>query len=296
MSQEEREVLEKIAQVMESLPSESLLAKCWTEEQKEEWHKRRKWNILIAQAWREERNLIKGDGLDIALKKKEIDKLEKYGIELFVDYYYTLWEIVKVVEPYVDFFHSFLRYIVSTADFLSVPLPQIFLEFFRKILIQQYSFDSPYELFSEILKENEDDIFSVCLRKSYQEVSLKKAEIGSQLISKFLFKGMKDGFYYQPQSFNEIEEIKKQIKKHFPWIYFSTSWQDMVITVSQFAVEDKLLTQKALDDFNELAMETCRLNGTASRKRKSKTWDKRRSVAWKNGKKAYAEDGVYKFP
>ncbi len=60
MSQSEREVLEKIALVMESLPSESLLEKCFTEEQREEWHKRRKWNILIAKAWREQFHLIKG--------------------------------------------------------------------------------------------------------------------------------------------------------------------------------------------------------------------------------------------
>ncbi|MGK7919562.1 MAG: hypothetical protein AB4080_06095, partial [Trichodesmium sp.] len=134
MSQSEREVLEKIAQVMESLPSESLLAKCWTEEQKEEWQKQRKWNILIAQAWREECNLIKGDCLDIALNNKQIDKLEKHGIELLVEYYNTLWEIVKIVEPYVDFIHSLLRYIVSTADLLSVPLPKVFIDIFLKKL------------------------------------------------------------------------------------------------------------------------------------------------------------------
>ncbi|NET46532.1 hypothetical protein [Okeania sp. SIO2B3] len=72
--------MEKIARVIENLPNGNLLAKCWNEEQKEKWHQQRKWNILIAKAWREEHNLIKGDGLDIALKNKEIDKLEKEGI------------------------------------------------------------------------------------------------------------------------------------------------------------------------------------------------------------------------
>ncbi|NES73024.1 MAG: hypothetical protein F6K24_51405 [Okeania sp. SIO2D1] len=144
MSQEKREVLEKIARVIESLPSENLLAKCWTEEQKERWHKQRNWNILIAKAWREEHNLIKGDGLYIALKNKEIDKLEKEGIELLVEYYNTLLEIVKIVAPYVDFFHSFLRLIVSTADCLSVPLPKIFIDLFLKKLQQEYLFSSPY--------------------------------------------------------------------------------------------------------------------------------------------------------
>ncbi|NET46530.1 hypothetical protein [Okeania sp. SIO2B3] len=71
----------------------------------------------------------------------------------------------------------------------------------------------------------------------------------------------------------------------------------------QLAIREKLLDKnkelllkKKFEDFNTLAMEACRLNGTASRKRKSKTWDKRSSVAWKNGRKAYAEGSVYKFP
>ncbi|MDJ0518344.1 MAG: hypothetical protein QNJ74_19520 [Trichodesmium sp. MO_231.B1] len=52
MSPKEREVLEKIAQVMESLPSESLLEKCWTEEQKQEWQKARNTQVYIAECWR----------------------------------------------------------------------------------------------------------------------------------------------------------------------------------------------------------------------------------------------------
>jgi len=297
MSQKEREVLEKIAQVMESLPSENLLEKCWTEEQKEEWYKRRKWNILIAKAWREECNLIKGDCLGIALKNQEIDKLEQDGIELLIDYYNTLWEIVKIVEPYIDFFHSFLRYIVSTADCLSVPLPKVFIDLFLKKLRQEYLFTSPYGLFSAILKENENNLFSVCL-KPYQEIYLTDAQKGSKLVEKFLYQGMKDGCYYQPN-----DDEFQQLKKYFSWEDFYASWQNMTLMVGQLAIREKLLTKneelllkEKFEEFNKLAMETCRLNGTASRKRKSKTWDKRRSVAWKNGKKAYAEGGVYNFP
>ncbi|NET46531.1 hypothetical protein [Okeania sp. SIO2B3] len=104
---------------------------------------------------------------------------------------------MKIVAPYVDFFHSFLRYIVSTADCLSVPLPKIFIDLFLKKLQQEYLFSSPYGLFYAILKENENEIFSVCL-KPYQEISLTNAQKGSKLVEKFLYKGMKDGCYYQP--------------------------------------------------------------------------------------------------
>lgn len=158
-------------------------------------------------------------------------------------------------------------------------------------------FSSPDELFYAILKENENEIFSVCL-KPYQEISLTKAQEGSKLVEQFLYKGMKDGCYYQP---NDDEFTK--LKKDFSWEDFSASWQNMTLMAGQLAIREKwldknkeLLLKNKFEDFNELTMEICRLNGTASRKRKSKTWDKRSSVAWKNGRKAYAEGGVYKFP
>ncbi|MEB3340739.1 hypothetical protein [Okeania sp.] len=244
---------------------------------------------MIAKAWREQLKLTPGYTLDTAVDNQEIDAIEKEGILLLIKCYYTLWQIVKIVETDVHSFHSFLQSIVSIADYFSWSLPQIFLNFFSNILSQKYSFDSPYELFIEILRENEDDIFSVCLR--YEEISLKKAERGSELISNLLFEGIKEGFYYQPND----DEIK-QIKKYFSWVGFSASWQVMVLTVSQFSVLRNPQLALKLKEFNKLTIECNDLTKTACRKRKSKTWDKRRSVAWKNGKKAYAENGVYKFP
>ncbi|MGD1703445.1 hypothetical protein [Dapis sp. BLCC M229] len=72
MSQEEAEVLEKIAQVIESLPSESLLTKCWTEEQKDEWQKARNTQVDLAECWRAKFIYQQGDPIAEALDKKEI--------------------------------------------------------------------------------------------------------------------------------------------------------------------------------------------------------------------------------
>ncbi len=171
-----------------------------------------------------------------------------------------MWEIVKVVEPDVHSFHSFLQSIVSIADYFSWSLPQIFLDFFGKILNQKYSFNSAYELFAAILRENEDDMFSVCLR--YEEISLKKSEQGSELISNFLFKGMTEGFYYQPTC-----DERKQIKQYFSWVDFSASWQVMVLAASQCSVLRNPQLILKLKKFNDLIIECNDLTKTVSRKR-----------------------------
>ncbi len=109
MSQEEREVLEKIARVMENLPSQSLLEKCWTEEQKEEWQKARNIQVYLVECWRAKFIYQQGDPIAEALDKKEIIQHKYDLIWLSVNQYKVQWELIKVAEKYVINGHNFCQ-------------------------------------------------------------------------------------------------------------------------------------------------------------------------------------------
>lgn len=290
MTQNNIEILEQIAQLLENLPSEQLLQQAKTSEQIEEWHSQRKGNQILAQCWRA-KFITHCDALiNQALDRKEIDQLKYDGIWLLVKQYKVLWDIVQLAEPDVKLVHFIMRFIVKFANSYSLQLPQIFLQIFGKILKYEYQFQSSFELFSEILTETETDRFLLCL-KPYQEISISKGEDGLKQVKEIIDRGMPQGFY---PLLNNIET--KKLKSKFPWDSFQMSWMTMTIMVCPFAAFTKPLLKEKLHKFNKQIAEMSELGITACRKRESKTWRRPRSFAWKNGRKVYASKngGVYR--
>lgn len=283
------EILEQIAQVIETLPSEHLLHHAKTQDQIDEWHTIRKGNSIIAECWRSEFIKRNGDPLTGSLDNEEIDQLKYDGIWLLVRQYKALWDLVQLTEPYVKQLHSKLQACLSLDDEDSAQLPKEFLKYFGYILQKSYIFDSPYQLFAEILKETEKDRFLSCLK--YQYVSVPKGQAGFKQIKESFNKVMPDEFYAR---LNPIEAQK--LKNNFPGESFSVSWMPMTLLASQCVAPSKPEVREKLIEFNNLTVEMCDLGITACRKRGSKTWPKVRSFAWKNGKKLYGSKagGVYR--
>ncbi|MCL1473326.1 hypothetical protein [Argonema antarcticum] len=290
MSKKDVEFLEEIAQIIENLPSEHLLHQANTQDKIDEWHTMRKGNGIIAECWRAEFIVGQGDPIAQALDNKEIDKLKYDGIWLLVRHYKSLWEIVQLAESYVKIVHSDLRSALFLPKCFSVQLPEQFVKLFGKILDNEYYFKSAYELFAEILKETENDRFSVCLRP-YKEISMDKGQKGFKQVRGFVDKGMPDGFYPR---LNQSE--MRKLKNNFSWENFHVSWMPMTLVAAQFAAQVNPALRHKLIEFNESTIEMCRLGATACRKPESKTWRKQRSFAWINGKKVYASKigGVYR--
>lgn len=291
MSRKDADVWEQVAQLIENSPSECLLQKAWTDEQRNYWHKLREKNSLVAQGLRAK--FIPGyrDTITIAEEEKKIDKLEGEAIWLLVDHYKILWEIVQIVEPYVNLFHSLLRYVFFLSKNFQIQLPKQFEKIFGDILSHEYPFKSAYELFVAIVKESNED-FDECL-KPYNKISIDKGEQGLKQVKGFFDEGMPNGFY---PILNPIEQ--KQLKNNFSWENFTVTWMVMTICVSQFATKWKPLLKRKLLDYNDLVCEMCNLGITACRKRDSRTWQKRRSFAWIKGRRVYASKagGVYPQP
>ncbi|MGA9378558.1 MAG: hypothetical protein WBV73_07285 [Phormidium sp.] len=290
MTQNNVEILEQIAQLLENLPSEQLLQQAKTSEQIEEWHSQRKGNQILAECCRAEFITHCDAPIVQALDRKEIDRLKHDGIWLLVRQYKVLWEIVQLAEPDVKQVHSELRYIWELADTNSLQLPKEFIHTFQPIIKKEYSFCSAFELYLAILKEMENTRFLQCF-KGYQPISIPKAEKGFKQIKGIVAQGILNKFY---PSLNPIET--KKLKNNFSGDDFQMSWMTMTIFACQFAGSINSSLKDKLHEFNKLVMEMSELGVTACRKRESKTWRKPRSFAWKNGKRIYASKngGVYR--
>ncbi len=148
MSQKEREVLEKIAQFMENFPSESLLAKCLTEEQEEEWQKARNTQLYIAECWRYK--FIYNQVYPIP----EVSKHKYDLIVLNVELYKAQSELIQVAEKYFKQVHA-----QSTKLFPANIKSRLYKFFPDSIFLKPYPFNSPYDLFIATLKEEIESTF-----------------------------------------------------------------------------------------------------------------------------------------
>ncbi len=292
MTQNNVEILEQIAQLLENLPCEQLLQQAKTPDQIEEWHSQRRGNKIIAECWRAKFINHSDAPINQALDRKEIDELRYKGIWHLVKQYKVLWDIVQLAEPYVKKVHSELRDCWELAEINSVPLPKEFIHTFQPIIKKEYSFCSAFELYIAILKEMENTRFLQCF-KGYQEISIPKAEKGFKQLREIVAQGSRDKLY---PSLNPIET--KELKNNFSGDEFQISWMSLTIFACQFAEAINSSLKDKLHEFNKLVMEMSELGVTACRKRESKTWRKPRSFAWKNGRRIYASKngGVYREP
>jgi len=155
-AQQRRIATEKnIAQFLETLPLETLLALTETEEQIQHWLLHRNFQIWVSQCW-SALHEGKDDPLHIQLQSGDIDAMTYNRVWLTVDYYEKLWELIQISFCYVK------------------------AEFERLELASQPK--SALELFLEIVKRRANAAFSVCL--GYNEVSAPKFVKECQLISR----------------------------------------------------------------------------------------------------------------
>ncbi|MGB3513563.1 MAG: hypothetical protein WBA93_31010 [Microcoleaceae cyanobacterium] len=263
MSQSEREFLEKIAQVMESLPSESLLAKCWIEEQKEEWQKARNTQVYIAECWRAKFIYQQGDPIAEALDKKEIIQHKYHLIWLTVDQYKAQWELIQVAEKYVRQLHPKFTNLLSSKKISS----QLYKFFPDSIFMQPYPFNSAYDLFVATLKEEIEGAFKICLEKHY-DINLKTIKKGvKQLIKMIDPEDNPTGIY------PELHPKEQQdLKKNIGWRRFSFSWLGMTLLICQSVAPKDYLLREKLVRFNSSSTEALELSAKVSYKFKAFTW------------------------
>ncbi|MBD1899656.1 hypothetical protein NDI44_17715 [Trichocoleus sp. DQ-A3] len=281
MSLKENEMLEQIAQLIASLPSDYHLPYLRTDDQISEWHLSRNTQLLIAECWKAKFITKQGDPIAISLDRKEISKHKYELIWLTVNRYKAQWELVQIAEPYLKKTHSRLTYVSVYDKYFPKPISKLWCKFFKSISTKKYPFESSYDLFEDSLKEEVDGSFSWCLRP-YYDVTLKKWTKGIKQLIK-VFEQEKSEELYTQQTPIEVEKLKS----NFGWDKLEFSWMGMTLIVCQFALLSDPLLRSKLVEYNQLLQESFKLVATISRKLPG--------FAWKRGKVVYASKtgGVY---
>ncbi len=283
MSLKDSEIIEKIAQLLENLPSDDFLQYRLTEDQINEWHQLRKDNILIAKTWRSHFHNQPDYFLDEAVDSKEISLHKRDLIVLMVKQYIARWELFQVAEEYVKSYHLQLQNLTNHLEVLPKPICQVWYKFFRDISLKKYPFQSPYDLFAQTLIQEKNEAFSCSL--SYYEVPIKKWRKATKQITNIFDNSNQDGTYPQLKP-KEAEKLKKNLV----WDKVGFSWLGLTLFVCQLkAPKDKLLKDKLIA-YNQSLKEALSVAVTASRTV--------RSFAWKKGKIVYASGtgGTYPDP
>ncbi|MDI9638754.1 hypothetical protein QQ054_06035 [Oscillatoria amoena NRMC-F 0135] len=273
----------KIAKLLENLPSDQIRTQAITEDQKQEWSAARKHNELISKGWKDSFSK-NSDSVARYLENKEIDKLQYEYITSKVRYYRMIWSLVKELTSEVNGVFLMLLFCRKMGDFLEYK-DRSFLEFkkyFDRITDKYSYWESPLELFAEIIRQEEDDTYKWCL-EPYVDISLTKAAKGVDLIQDWLLNTTEDEGYYQPSPTEW-----SNLKSCFWWQSKSASWLVILLITSQIYGDKNLKIRKKVFELNQLILELSGFAKTAIRKRNSPTWKKRTSVIWHNGKKKIA--------
>ena len=282
MNLKDTEIIEKIAQLLESLPSDKFLqADRLTEDQINEWDQLRKDNILLAKVWRSHFYNQPNYFLDEAVDQKEISQHKRDLILLMVKQYIARWELCQVAEKYLRQFHINLQNLTNHLDKLPQTISNIWYKFFQKVSLKEYPFESPNDLFVQTLIQEKNEAFSCSF--SYYEVPIKKWRQATKQISNILDNTNEDGSYPQLKP-KAVEKLKNTLV----WDKVGFSWLGLTLLVCQWeAPKDKLLREKLIT-YNQSLKEALNLAVTASRKL--------RGFAWIKGKIVYASSsgGVYR--
>lgn len=289
MKVKDSEIIEKIAQLLENLPSDCLLQlDRLTEDQINEWHQLRKDNILIAKTWRSHFNNQPDYSLDEAVDKKQISLHKRDLILLMVRQYKARWELCQIAEKYVKSFHIKLQNLSNHLEMLSQPISQLWYKFFQNVALKEYPFQSAYDLFAETLVEEKNEIFSCSF--SYYEVPIKKWRQATKQITNILDKNILDK-RKRDSTYPQLETAEvKNLKKNLVWDKLSFSWLGLTLLVCQLeAPKDKLLRQKLIA-YNQSLKEALSLAVTASRQVRGFAWDKGKIVYSSSSGGVYREN------
>ncbi|AFZ10810.1 hypothetical protein Osc7112_6707 (plasmid) [Oscillatoria nigro-viridis PCC 7112] len=71
-----------------------------------------------------------------------------------VNEYKSRWELCKVAEKYVKKLHTEIQKLTVYVEKFPQPFAHFWYKFFHLVSLQQYPFQSAYDLFAETLKED----------------------------------------------------------------------------------------------------------------------------------------------
>lgn len=254
MSQEDYEINERIAELIASLPREHLFQPdLMTDDQITEWHSFRRSQLILSECWRANFIIKHGDPIAESLDKKEITKHTYELIWLKVNIYKTQWELCKL---------AWQKY--------------------HKTFFKPDYFQSPYDLFSETLREEVEGSFSWC-KESYYDLTIKKWGNALKQLSKICDVKRQDLIYPEELKAIEVQKLKNNLGAS----KVGFSWLGLTILLCQFAAfKDPYLKNQLIDYYDSLH-KYLQLAATASRKLPG--------FAWKKGKKVYTSKagGIY---
>ncbi len=278
----ENEILEQIAQLIASLPSDYLLQPdLMTDDQLNEWHESTKTQLLIAECWRAKFIVKRGDPIAEARDRKEISQHKHDLINLAVNRYKAQWEFIQQAEKYVRQGHSDPQPILKFADSQPKTMSQLWHKNIHFFSSKKYPFKSAYELFKRNLIEEIDGGFLWCL-KDYYVVTTKKWREATKQLSEILEEDTSDEINHQLNSIKS-QKLISNLGKH----NLDFSWLDMTLFIGTLAAADDPLPSSKLVEYNKLLQESLKLATTASRQL--------RGFKWEKGKVVYASEtgGVY---
>lgn len=284
MEKSEFETLKKIADVIEYLPTDELFSPTFTQDQKNEWEKTRKFQCLLASEWRSRYNISPQVSYPIesACDRGEITKAKANILLLSVEEHQKRWELIKVAEPLLRDKHKILQEKFCSPPIknaLSKPIMnKLFDNYFWYKLEQEYPFQSDFELFTHILIEEANYTFSSCL-DNYCEISSKKMHSFLHHILEII-KSDSD------ESNSKMKDWKK-IKGNLVWLKTFWNWWAITLFICQYDSSKNPIIKDKLIDYKKCFHECMKKAKSESRKLPSK--------AWKNGKLLHGakQGGIY---
>jgi hypothetical protein len=282
MNTQNRETLEKIAELMAHLPSDGLLKSDLTSDQIAEWEKCRKVQLLLAQQWRGRYvSNTPGYPIEEAGDRGEITKRQVKLYLLMVSELWERWQLVQVVEPSFKKWFELVHAEVVAPDFQAPVSDQLSLEPLWRMFRGEYPFKSDFDFFAQLIKEEVDDVFAACL-EPYYEISAKKCGRVLNTISDFLSTNsqLRD---MSPTVFKKIKDDLGWEKLEFNW------WTLMILFCCETSSFVNPLVVERFNKYRDISAKALRVGTTETRYIRSR--------AWKQGILGYGDGrgGVYRF-
>lgn len=300
MIKTDNETVEKIAQLIENLPSDSFLSFDLTEDQKQYWDELRDSNALVAKAWRtlfSSKASLQASKFEQYCEVQGIAPMKTKAAFQVAKSYKLLWEVVILGEKYTYQVHSALPMFLSNFNQDQSEESKFLQKIFSGLAKEKYRFQSDQDLFEQIVIEDTDLVFMECLT-DYSVASIPKSKKVLKTVEKLCIN-------YNPRYLNLIES-KLELKNFLHYISVQKikySWKELllfscaVFIIAESSTKNQLLSDKLTEYYNTTS-ELITLSFTAFRKRKSQNGKKPNSYQWINGERLSGceEGGTYRKP
>ncbi|BAY21269.1 hypothetical protein NIES2100_10190 [Calothrix sp. NIES-2100] len=255
-----------IGDYLAQLPSDKLISQAKTDEQRIEWLRIKLDYAFFSVFWKTSQSTLQNP-LEYVADNKLIDPYYCEHYRRRVKYLMGLWELIEVAES-------------------------IFREKYLKVNLNfNYPFKSPLTMLFAFLQEEAEDEFLPCLQNHYEK-SLPKMSEMIKLGKKAHFIENEDGtpklVLDDQRNLQEKNKYKSLERNYF---IKERRWYFLFITFCRIEAKSNNRIKKNFDKFMTAFYEFQNHIATSTRKRKSATWQKSYSYAWKKGKKVPAGKG-----